>query len=136
VRKLLIVLLAIALVLFGALLPLVLPRHCPVTRAACDRIKEGMSQADVYAILGGPPGDYRTRPYLPRVSPDLVLSGEWESASIERMWEGVEGAAVVLYSADPERVVSIRFDEAKPYTPGLVELIRWRTWRLWKGWFH
>jgi hypothetical protein len=36
-RKPLIAPLAVALLLLGAVLPLVMPRHCPVNRAACER---------------------------------------------------------------------------------------------------
>jgi hypothetical protein len=61
-RKLLVGLLAVGLVLFGAVLSLVLPGRCPVNRAAFERIKEGMTKAEVEAILSGPAGDYRTRP--------------------------------------------------------------------------
>jgi hypothetical protein len=40
-------------------------RPSEVTKAAFDGIQIGMTQADVEAILGGPPGDYRTRPMDP-----------------------------------------------------------------------
>jgi hypothetical protein len=122
-RKLLIGLLAVALVLFGALLPLVLPRHCPVNRGAFERIEEGMTQAEVEAILGGPPGDYRTQPPAPSRATVRV----WEN------WEGDEGTVFIWFSSASgglERVMSANFYEAEPYTPGLVELIRWRLWRL------
>ena len=64
--------LAVVLLVVGALLPLVMPWRCPVNRAASEQIEEGMSQAEVYAILGGPPGDYRTRPPRPFVGPVSV----------------------------------------------------------------
>jgi hypothetical protein len=64
-KKLIVVGMAVVLLLGGALYALVRPWHCPVNRVTFERIKEGMTQADVYAILGGPPGDYRTRPPAP-----------------------------------------------------------------------
>ncbi len=59
-RKYLIAGLAVALLLGGALFALLRPWHCPVNRAAFERIKEGMTRAEVEKILGGPAGDYRT----------------------------------------------------------------------------
>ena len=64
-RKLAVAVLALALLLVGTLLPLVRPLRCPVNRAAFERIKVGMTQAEVHAVLGGPPGDYRTEPSAP-----------------------------------------------------------------------
>jgi outer membrane protein assembly factor BamE (lipoprotein component of BamABCDE complex) len=61
-RKWLLGLLAVSLVLVGVLVALVMLRHCPVNRAAVERIRKGMTRAEVEQILGGPPGDYRTRP--------------------------------------------------------------------------
>ena len=54
-RKLAVAVLALALLLVGTLLPLVRPLRCPVNRAAFERIKVGMTRAEVEAILGGPP---------------------------------------------------------------------------------
>jgi hypothetical protein len=33
-----------------------------IDREHCDRIKKGMTQAEVEAVLGAPPGDYAARP--------------------------------------------------------------------------
>ena len=54
--------LAIPLLLAGALLPVLVPRSSPVTQAAYKRIDLGMTEAEVEAVLGGPPGSYQTRP--------------------------------------------------------------------------
>jgi hypothetical protein len=121
-RKPLIGLLAVALLLLGALLPLVVPRHCPVNRVACERIKEGMTEAEVHAILGGPPGDYRTRP----VCADIGRGGgiSWS------MWFGDEGDAWVWL--DRGVVRSTMFREAKAEFVGPAERIRWRL-EQWKA---
>ncbi len=68
-KKLVIVGVAVGLVMAGGLIALLGPWPCRVTRANCHRIKEGMTQAEVHAILGGPPGEYRTQP------PRHALSG-------------------------------------------------------------
>jgi hypothetical protein len=121
-RKLLLVLLAVALMLLGALLPLLVPRHCPVNRAAYHRIKEGMTQKEVEATLGGPPGDYRTRP----VCADIGSGGgiSWD------MWFGDEGDVWVWL--DRGVVRSTMFREAKAEPVGTAELIHWRLER-WKA---
>jgi hypothetical protein len=132
-KKLLVALLGVALVLLGAALPLVLPRHCPVSRAACERIKEGMTKAEVHAILGGLPGDYTTRP---GIGPVLVWSGAWEPGQID-LWHGDEGAVVVHYSlpsSGEEKVTAANFWEAEPCTPGLIEFARWRLGRRKERW--
>src|SRR5262245_55967209 len=93
-RKLAVAFLALALLLLGTMLPLVVPRHCPVSRAAFERIKEGMTQAEVYAILGGPPGDYRTRPHGTNIYLSRMFSG---LDPIIEDWEGDEGSVAVEY---------------------------------------
>jgi hypothetical protein len=119
-KKLLVALLAVALTLFGAVLPLVLPRHCPVNKAACERIEVGMTKREVEKILGGPPGDYRTRPVLG----DIGSGGgiDWT------MWIGDEGDAWVWL--DHGIVRSTMFREAKEVPVGALELILWRLERL------
>src|SRR5947209_2486329 len=87
-RKLLIGVLAGALVMAGVLVALVGPWPCRVTQRNCDRIREGMTQAEVHAILGGPPGDYRTRPPAER----FLWQRRGEGiAHLTEKWEGDEG---------------------------------------------
>src|SRR4051812_38837246 len=76
---------ALLLLLAGALVPVAFPRPSPVSKAACARIEEGMSLAEVEAILGGPPGDYATRPILPWPSAlpdDSPQVGEWQGDEV------------------------------------------------------
>jgi hypothetical protein len=134
-KKGLLALLAILLVLFGVLLPLVMPRSCRINRAAAERIKEGMTQAEVHAILG-PPGDYRTRP-----SARVKLKDDYcgPLCPLIEEWEGDEGTIRVDYHPFPttdedELVLSAYFMEADPYHPGLVELVCWRLKRLTARW--
>jgi hypothetical protein len=57
------------LVLLGALGYLLLRSGSPISQAGCDRIKLGMSLADVEAILGRPAGDYHDRPLVINLRP-------------------------------------------------------------------
>ena len=57
--------LAVSLLAFAAASPILFPRPCPVTKAAFDRIEEGMSLDEAQAVFGVPPGDYTTRPKEP-----------------------------------------------------------------------
>jgi hypothetical protein len=125
-RKSLVAVLAVALVLAGGLVALLGPRHCPVNRAAFGRIGEGMTRGDVHAMLGGPPGDYRTGP----------SSGPWPDSftspahGVTEVWEGDEGAVTVYYDSVDATVFLTRFKDAVPLTPTPVELARWRLGRL------
>ena len=120
--------LAFALALLGASLPLALPWRCPVTRAASERIKEGMTLAQVEEILGGPPGDYRTRPPAPRggILGVVVILGPLHR---REEWHGDEGTVVVGFQ-DDDTVMYTNFKDAEPHSPGLVELVRWRAGKI------
>lgn len=135
-RKWLIGLLAVGMVLASGLTALLRPRHCPVGREAAGRIVEGMSRAEVHAVLGGPPGDYRTRPHPDRPSAfdDGIAMG---MMSLTERWGGDEGTVTVYYfdrTPGRERAMPATFEEAMPYSPGPLELARWRLGNLWDAW--
>jgi hypothetical protein len=123
-RKALIACVAVIPVLAGGLIALLGPRHCPVNRAAFERIEEGMTPPAVRSILGGPPGDYRTRPTLLVID---EMEGCWMGWSFEK-WDGDEGTAEVIFYRD--EVVEVKFHDANPFSPGIVELARWRLRKL------
>ena len=135
-RKWLIGLLAVGMVLASGLTALLRPRHCPVGREAAGRIVEGMSRAEVHAVLGGPPGDYRTRPHPHRY--DAVVDGLVMGMMpfVER-WGGDEGTVSVHYfdqTPGHERASPATFEEAMPYHPGALELARWRLGKFREAW--
>jgi hypothetical protein len=123
-RTLLLVLLAVGLMLIGPLFPLVGPRHCPVSRTACEQIKTGMTLVEVEAILGGSPGDYLTRP-----RPLYGFRGEIPDDSVLVQWHGDEGTARVFCSRCG-KVQRAWFAEYVPYNASPVEVICWRLERL------
>lgn len=126
-RKLMFCLTAGLLCVVGLLLALVTPARCPVT-AAFARIEEGMTAAEVEAILGGPPGDYRTIP-PPRTSFSLGVSLGGYSMVIEKDWQGNEGDVLVGFD-DTGHVVRKDFSPRDASPVGPVEMIRWRIERL------
>jgi hypothetical protein len=130
-RKSVIACVAVALVFAGGLVALLKPIHCPVNRAALGRIEEGMTQAEVYAVLGGPPGDYRTRPPAPPLLMSNFRSGP---LCLTEVWKGDEGTLTVGYDFADVKVMFANFEDAEPYRPGLVELARWRLERLREAW--
>jgi hypothetical protein len=132
-RKYLVALLSLSLVLLGFLMNLLMPRHCPVTREAFGRIQKGMTQAEVHAILGGPPGDYRTRPYVSSSTLIESLSGSYQT---REAWEGDVGIVEVFYfgTSPPSpgsTVLSRYFRDAEPCEYSPLGLARWRLGKLW-----
>src|SRR5690349_20867928 len=87
------------------------PQPDRITFENCDRITEGMSRAEVYAILGSP-GDYRTGPVVyvgeggkPRVMDQFGMPFE---AADYAAWLSDE-AYVVVHLGDGGRVKQERF---------------------------
>jgi hypothetical protein len=120
------VLLLATLPAVGAVVPLLATRGSPVTQSAFQRIEEGMTRAEVEAILGGPPGDYCTRPPAPVVY-SYVTGERWQGDDVDVWIEFVPDAAgeQVVYS-------KICF-EAWPLKLGLLDTVFWRIDRLMAG---
>ena len=108
-------LLAVAVVLATLLLTLVMPRHCPVNSAAWCKIKNGMTQAEAEKMLGGPPGDYRTRPGQANIDSGDDIS--WAA------WFGDEAVIWVWFDHGVACAKILSPVEAKPCAP--IDLIRW-----------
>jgi hypothetical protein len=118
---------AALLVLLGALVWVAVapPLPCPVTEGAYDRIEEGMSRAQVEGLLGGPPGDYRTKPGLvPLAIPGLADRG------VPEVWWGDQGFVVVLFGGT-DRVREKSFHRLSATEAGPIETLRWRLARRW-----
>ena len=115
--------LAVFLLLAGALLPALHPPPQKVTEANSERIKPGMTRAEVEAILGGPPGDYRTRPTQ---TVDIWMA-EGEA------WFGDEGDCIVAF----DRGVAVAPAFFYPHEPVRLSPLSRFLWRLGlvkKGW--
>ncbi len=95
-----VVLLLVAVVV-GHLIPH--PRRPPVSKEHFLRIKEGMTPAEVEAIIGGPPGDYATCQYLPN-----VCGTPYDTFD---SWIGDEGMIFVRFDKDTGKVLWAGYSE-------------------------
>jgi hypothetical protein len=96
-----------------------------IDEAHFDRIKHGMSQAEVEAILGGPPGDFTTGAVIhdPGIA---VLSGPLVRVEA---WTGNEGQILVCF--DQQGAVWISSYQTGTTPPSLADRVRTRLRRLW-----
>jgi hypothetical protein len=95
-----------------------------IVQEDADRIKHGMTRAQVEAILG-PPGDYRTEQHS--------LSGMWLPGKRALNWEAdAGGVRIVLDSED--RVATCSWFPQGERDSELDQFIRWAK-RQWRRWF-
>jgi hypothetical protein len=107
------------------------PTHC--------KIKTGMSRAEVEALFGVPPGDYRTKENYLSLSPppsDMMFGTRvWPPpGSVAEEWEGDAGKFLVAF--DPAGRVVAKWNMAyapRQQTP--LEAFVWRAKRQWRRWF-
>jgi hypothetical protein len=129
-RKLLVAV-AVLAVLVAAGASVLWPRPDRITRENFNRIREGMTWAEVEAILG-PPGEYRTKP--------LVV---FEVGSLEDFCELRE---TLLRWSDDTNCLNVIFDPtghvrrasddvAFWFRPDPLELLLWRIERQSRKWF-
>src|SRR5579871_6900535 len=107
------------------------PREDHVTQENCDRIRKGMTRAEVYAILG-PPCDYTSGPIgarsFPRgVDAPQVLANEW--------WGTDTGFAVTSFDRQSQVVVSVVYVPCSRSPQGPLENLMWRIERLRINWY-
>jgi hypothetical protein len=110
-------LLAIGLFLFW-------PLSSQVTRENFERIRTGMSRAEVEAILGGPPGDYTTGP----TEKDLLELSAADTPEGPRylvIWEGDSGTIWVGFDAN-DRAIEHKLQPARRKEQGTLDSLLWR----------
>jgi hypothetical protein len=76
-------------------------KRCLINRAAFDLINENMTRAEIERVLGGVPGDYRTRPVEWDLA-DQAISWSW-SCILEwsqENWLGDEGTIWIRFYHD------------------------------------
>jgi hypothetical protein len=112
-RTLLVVLSGLAAVVAAGVVVLWPRPPSRVTQENFGRIREGMSRAEVEAILG-PAGDYRTGPST--YHPDLLPF--WDYKSVK--WEGNAGAISVGFD-ESGRTRQIQLVHSSPIEQGPIE---------------
>jgi hypothetical protein len=128
-----------AIVLLGIVVVLMSwPRSDRITRENCQRIRSGMSRAEVLAILG-PPGDYSTGPlvyaYQGRSIPFRIPTDpNVIPESIVTQWADDSGGILVHFDAG-DRVLSADFFPLTREEQGRFENFLWRLRRKCQRWF-
>jgi len=133
-RKRLVVLAGLAVVLCAAGAVALWPREGSadrVTRENYDRLRKGMTHAEVQAILG-PPGDYRTGPTLPEFSEGDALH---LSAFTQFIWQGDDGAIFVDIFKYDGKMFWFQFVPVQKMKQGPIDNLLWRVKRPWRKWF-
>jgi hypothetical protein len=138
--------LAVVLVAGGAFVAW--PRPDRVTQENFDRISEGMSRAEVEAILG-PAGDYRTGPTTnpAKASPyGGFYSGTWirwdkmsdaekqeYAARVTRSWQSDQ--MTILVGFDSKGVADMQRTNMRKDHQSFLDNLLWRAKRQWRNWF-
>jgi hypothetical protein len=162
-RNLLVVLAGLAVVVAAGVV-VVWSRKDLITRDRYDRIQAGMTRTKVEAILGGPPGDYRTVPTEAEqwqgcydIDADASEAGCYATLAdgeIEAAWFGNQGIVRVWFrsgvcawgqSTLPSGGLSgLSGEGPTPYKSftrtveskrGPLDNLLWRAKRLWHRWF-
>jgi hypothetical protein len=112
------------------------PRPNRVTRENCARIRQGMTRAEVDALLG-PPGDYRTGPvdYDRGLVPLKIapITMPWETSDDDDRWAGDSAYLAVRF--DPEgRVGSWYVVPTSKAAQSPLGNLLWRLGRQWRRW--
>jgi hypothetical protein len=104
-----------------------------ITRENLHRIREGMSRAEVEAILG-PPGDFSTGPA--EYGRHLVIEGDQSDFCVDRdwCWATDEGGTFVEFDVHG-RVRSCSFISGQRAKQTFAENLLWRAKRQWHRWF-
>jgi hypothetical protein len=137
-RKLLVALAGLAVVVAAGALLLSRFHQDRLTFENLNSLYEGMSLADVVAILG-PPGDYRTGDTFYAKAPELA----WQSPIWQKPRDygnSIEGRsndrAKICLSVDSSgRLASGTYSPMRTVDHGFWGNLRWRLERQWKRWF-
>jgi hypothetical protein len=128
-----------------------------ITLANFDRIRPGMSRTEVAAMLGGPPGDYRT---IPTTGPVVEMCffcerhGAWTdpmkdpavvdplpekagsapvAPAVFERWQGDTGCIDIHFS--PQGAGAKSYSASNTQNQSRIGVILWRLKRLWHRWF-
>jgi hypothetical protein len=142
-RKLLVVLAGLAVVVVVGVVILWPRSSSPITQENFDRIRDGMSRAEVEAILG-PPCDYSTGPLVwvnrPNPSPSgvgfnpitVIGSGDNRVELVE--WRS-DRQLITINFGPSGRVESLGMHDVARVNQTAFENLLWRAMRQWHRWF-
>jgi len=152
-RRTLLVVLVVLAVLVAAGVVVLWPREDRITREKFDRICEGMSRAEVEAILG-PPGDYSSGPLQyartslyaffssgPHPTDDFVLSSPLkikmrdERTQVDRVEWRTDRQIATVYYLPSGRVRIMGFSDVARLDQSPFANLLWRAKRQWHRWF-
>jgi hypothetical protein len=108
------------------------PRPDLVTQEAYDRIRMGMSRAEVENILG-PPGDYSSGPTSGGIGYLGILEARTRGTEAAS-WNGDTGEILLTFD-DERRVTTMHFGPNEVHRLGPFETVLWRAKRQWHRWF-
>jgi hypothetical protein len=124
------------------------PRPDRITEEILNRIEEGMSPAETEAVLGGPPGDYRTvstmmdTDGIPCVIVDIDRSAaaadryfalDPEGCRVQAAWFGNEGYVQIGFESGTVKDKEFYRTVNRKQSP--LDTAVWRARRLWRRWF-
>jgi hypothetical protein len=134
-RTLLVVLAGLAVVVAAGVVVL-WPRASQVTLENCQCICKGMTRFDVELILGGPPGDYRTRPTWDWRQEDDFMRSSFLFDHDRRVghWYGDGVMLVVVFDPDDKVFIADSRHIGGP-TASVLDTWKWQLKRQWHRWF-
>jgi SmpA / OmlA family len=117
---------ALAVVAIGAGLLVTLPQTDRITEENFDQIRNGMTRAQVEAILG-PPGDYTTGPVK-----IVFISGT--SAVSQDLWLS-DNLAINVWCNSSDQVFDTCCNDVVLIKQTTLERVHWKLKRQWRRWF-
>jgi hypothetical protein len=137
-RKLLVALVGLAVVVATGVFLLRPFHHNRLTVGKLNLVREGMSLAEVVAILG-PPGDYSTGDTFYAKAPEPAWQSPiWHKRrdyGNSQVWWSSDTAQVGLDFDSSGRLVSGRFGPMRTVDHGIWGNFQWRAKRQWHRWF-
>jgi hypothetical protein len=110
-------------------------RYTPrFTVLSCHRLKDGMSSSEVEAILGGPPGDYRTEPteaIFDAAGFQAAVRSTYGNEMVVEQWTNDRlDVNVIYFSENDRRVFSYNFVGLRTERKRMLDTLYWHVKRM------
>jgi hypothetical protein len=108
------------------------PPHHAITQTNFEKLRKGMTQGQVEAILEAPPGDYTTRPpaLVARPVCDMVLPGQHGGEPI--VWQA-DSLQVYIWFDGEDRAEYMESNDWPRDNRTILDRVRWWWWRRTNG---